>query len=227
MDEAELHLTRLKKRVGMVKIGYALLLRDGRSALKRLYEISGLPIFVDLKLHDIPRTVAQAATVITSASDHIRFLTVHLSDGESIVHAARDAVRPGVGILGVTMLTSLPGEAAGEGATERVVALARIAKQAGCEGVVCSGYEAQAVKQAVGQDFLVVVPGIRPSWAEITNDDQRRAMTPGEAIAQGADYLVIGRPIFTSQDPAGAADRVVQEVDEALRRRGPIPIKPV
>ncbi|MEW6325303.1 MAG: orotidine-5'-phosphate decarboxylase, partial [Nitrospirota bacterium] len=201
-DEAALLVGRLKRRVGMLKVGYALLLREGRSVLNRLHELSGLPLFVDLKFHDIPRSVQQAATVVTSACEQVRFLTVHLNDGEAIACAAVNAVRPGVGVLGVTVLTSLSAAPdAAHGASEQVTALARVGRQAGCEGVVCSGHEVQAVKQALGREFLVIVPGIRPGWAEITNDDQRRAMTPGEAISRGADYLVVGRPIAASPDP--------------------------
>jgi len=221
LEDADFYLNALKGRVGLVKIGYSLIIREGRSVLDRLHELAGVPLFVDLKFHDIPRTVHQAASALVAASDHIRFLTVHTCDGEAIVRAAVSGVKPGVGVLGVTVLTSLPADsagAAGQGHDEaettqgRVVALAQLARRAGCEGIVCSGHEAGAVKAALGRDCLVVVPGIRPDWSEVTHDDQRRAMTPAQAIAAGADYLVIGRPIAAAKDPAGAAGRIAEEI---------------
>ena len=232
LEDAVFYLGALKRRVGLIKIGYSLLIREGRSVLDRLYELAGVPLFVDLKFHDIPRTVQQAASALVSASDHIRFLTVHTCDGEAIVRAAVAGVKPGVGVLGVTVLTSLPageglpagsaGRAGNDEAAEstqgRVVALAQLARRAGCEGIVCSGHEVRAVKTALGRDCLVVAPGIRPDWSEITHDDQRRAMTPAQAIAAGADYLVIGRPIAAAKDPAGAAERIAGEIAEALSR---------
>jgi orotidine-5'-phosphate decarboxylase len=198
-----------------------------------------VPLFVDLKFHDIPRTVQQAVSALVAASDHIRFLTVHTCDGEAIVRAAVSGVKPGVGVLGVTVLTSLPavgdppdelmgpsgaGSAGGSGKVhdeahstqDRVVALARLARRAGCEGIVCSGHEVRAVKAALGRNCLVVVPGIRPDWSEVTHDDQQRAMTPAQAIAAGADYLVIGRPIAAAKDPAVAAERIAGEIAGAM-----------
>jgi len=223
LEDAVFYLGALKRRVGLVKIGYSLLIREGRSVLDRLHELAGVPLFVDLKFHDIPRTVQQAASALVAASDHIRFLTVHTCDGEAIVRAAVAGVKPGVGVLGVTVLTSLPAQTGSTAATEeaettqgRVVALAQLARRAGCEGIVCSGHEVRAVKTALGGDCLVVVPGIRPDWAEITHDDQQRAMTPAQAITAGADYLVIGRPIAAAKDPAGAAERVAGEIAQAL-----------
>jgi len=234
LDDAVFYLGALKRRVGLVKIGYSLLIREGRSVLDRLYDLAGVPLFVDLKFHDIPRTVQQATSALVAASDHIRFLTVHTCDGEAIVRAAVAGVKPGVGVLGVTVLTSLPAAAGlpasasgrshegpregndAEGTRGRVVALAQLARRAGCEGIVCSGHEVQAVKAALGQACLVVVPGIRPDWSEITHDDQQRAMTPAQAIAAGADYLVVGRPIAAARDPAAAAERIAQEIAGAL-----------
>jgi orotidine-5'-phosphate decarboxylase len=231
LDDAVLYLGMLKGRVGLVKIGYSLLIREGRSVLDRLYELAGVPLFIDLKFHDIPRTVQQAVSALVSASDHIRFLTVHTCDGEAIVRAAVSVVKPGIGVLGVTVLTSLPAgafEGTHEGPPQgndaettqgRVVALAQLARRAGCEGIVCSGHEVRAVKAALGQACLVVVPGIRPDWSEVTHDDQQRAMTPAQAIAAGADYVVVGRPIAAARDPAGAAERIAGEIAEALNSR--------
>ncbi|HTP40867.1 MAG TPA: orotidine-5'-phosphate decarboxylase [Nitrospiria bacterium] len=219
LDEAVHYLGALKHRVGLVKIGYSLLIREGRSVLDQLHELAGVPLFVDLKFHDIPRTVQQAASALVAASDHIRFLTVHTCDGEAIVRAAVAGVKPGVGVLGVTVLTSLPAGDDAENTQGRVVSLATLARRAGCEGIVCSGHEVQAVKAALGRECLVVVPGIRPDWAEITHDDQRRAMTPAQAIAAGADYLVVGRPIAAAKDPAGAAEWISDEIARAFASR--------
>lgn len=223
LDDAVSYLGALKGRVGLVKIGYSLLIREGRSVLDRLFELAGVPLFIDLKFHDIPRTVQQAASALVAASDHIRFLTVHTCDGEAIVRAAVSGVKPGVGVLGVTVLTSLPAHTGAPGGEEeaettqgRVVALAQLARRAGCEGVVCSGHEVRAVKAALGRACLVVAPGIRPDWSEVTHDDQQRAMTPAQAIAAGSDYLVIGRPIAAASDPAGAAERIAEEIAQAL-----------
>lgn len=216
LDDAVNYLNALKGRVGLVKIGYSLIIREGRSVLDRLHELAEVPLFVDLKFHDIPRTVQQAVSALVAASDHVRFLTVHTCDGEAIVRAAVAGVRPGVGVLGVTVLTSVSAAVdEAESTQSRVVALAQLARRAGCEGIVCSGHEVQAVKAALGRECLVVVPGIRPDWSEVTHDDQQRAMTPAQAIAAGADYLVIGRPIAASKDPAGAAERIAEEIAEA------------
>jgi orotidine-5'-phosphate decarboxylase len=232
MEDAVVYLNALKRRVGLIKIGYSLIIREGRSVLNRVHDLAEVPIFVDLKFHDIPRTVQQAASALVAASDHLRFLTVHTCDGEAIVRAAVAGIKPGVGVLGVTVLTSLPAAAGlpddsmgagsdggpGQGKDEaertqdRVVTLAQLARRAGCEGIVCSGHEVRAVKAALGRDCLLVVPGIRPDWSEVTHDDQRRAMTPAQAIAAGADYLVIGRPIAADKDPAGAAERIAEDI---------------
>jgi orotidine-5'-phosphate decarboxylase len=213
---AQPYLTTLKGRVGLWKVGHALLLREGPAVLARIIEQAGGQLFIDLKFHDIPNAVRQAAAALSAVSKQIRFFTVHTSDGDAAVRAAVQGAGPGVGVLGVTVLTSVAG---GSGVEARVVELAQAAKRAGCEGIVCSGHEAAAVRKTCGRDLLVVVPGIRPDWAEVTRDDQQRAMTPGEAIAAGADYLVVGRPIAAAADPAGAAGRIAGEIDEALARR--------
>ena len=127
----------------------------------------------------------------------------------------------GTKVLGITVLTSLTEEESKElgypgSIEERVLTRAGIAKRAGCAGVVCSGHEAKAVKQKFGEDFIVVTPGIRPSWSNIINDDQRRIMTPKEAILNGSDYIVVGRPISIAKDPVEASDKIAQEIEEAL-----------
>ena len=139
-----------------------------------------------------------------------------------MVRAAVEAVEGRVQVLGITVLTSLSemdSKTSGYSKTvqERVLDLARVAKKAGCAGVVCSGREAKAVKEECGKDFIVVTPGIRPNWAAVSGDDQQRIMTPGEAIRNGADYVVVGRPISQAKDPVEAAEKITQEIMEALR----------
>ncbi|MBI3622190.1 MAG: orotidine-5'-phosphate decarboxylase [Nitrospirae bacterium] len=213
LGAAQPYLTSLKGRVGLWKVGHALLLREGPAVLDRIVEAAGGKLFVDLKFHDIPNTVRQAAAALSATSNRLRFFTVHTCDGEAVVSAAVRGAGAGVGVLGITVLTSVAG---GAGTEAHVVGLAQAAQRAGCQGIVCSGREVAAVKKACGPAFLAVVPGIRPDWTEVTHDDQQRAVTPAQAIAAGADYLVIGRPIAAAKDPAGAAGRIAEEIARAL-----------
>jgi orotidine-5'-phosphate decarboxylase len=220
-DEAKATIKALKNQVGLFKVGLTLFVKEGKRLIEHLKaEVGGGRIFLDLKFHDIPETVGNASAVVASLG--VKFLTVHASDGERILKAAVQAMPPGSQILGITVLTSLAETELKElGMTlpvkERVLALAQMARRAGCAGVVCSGLEAAEVKQACGRDFVVVTPGIRPAWAQVAGDDQRRVMTPGEAIRSGADYLVVGRPIYTASDPGAAARKVAEEIEEALQ----------
>jgi len=210
--------------VGLFKIGLPLFLHEGREVVSRVRRLAGNKVLLDLKLHDIPRTVKHAAAMLRDLSDSVCFLTVHTCDGEAIVRAAVEGVGRKTAVLGVTVVTSVGDLAfrqAGASRTvaDRVAALAQLAKKAGCRGVICSGHEVDAVKRLCGERFMVVTPGIRPLWAAVEADDQQRAMTPSEAIIEGADYLVVGRPIYRDRDPVAAALRVAQEIEEALRRR--------
>ena len=119
----------------------------------------------------------------------------------------------------MTVLTSVNQESSKITPQQRVLELAQIAKTAGCDGVVCSGHEAEAVKEKLGRDFIVVTPGIRPLWGEIKKDDQKRIMAPGDAIRNGADYIVVGRPIPTAKDPAEAASRAEKIAEEIAAAR--------
>jgi orotidine-5'-phosphate decarboxylase len=183
----------------------------------------GLGVFLDLKFHDIPNTVAGSVRAAAALSG-VRMMTLHTSGGLAMMQAAREAVagrkkRPA--LLGVTILTSLDSGAlrriglAGP-ATTRVVALARLAKEAGLDGVVASAHEARAIRKACGPRFLIVVPGIRPAAAAV--HDQSRVATPAEAIRAGASYLVVGRPITGADDPAAAAQAIAKEIGSAKRK---------
>jgi len=178
---------------------------------------SGLPVFLDLKLHDIPNTVAGAVRSLLTLRPAI--LTVHAGGGTAMHEAAMEAAaEAGEGrprIVGVTVLTSLDDDDLGrmgwaQGTGETVATLAREAEAGGLDGIVCSPREAAAMRAAFGPDFDLVVPGIRPDWA--AKGDQKRVTTPAEAVAAGADVLVIGRPITGADDPAAAARRIAQEI---------------
>ena len=170
---------------------------------------TGARVFVDLKFHDIPNTVAGAMREMAKLSPAI--LNVHAQGGEAMMRAAAEAVAnttPRPKLIAVTVLTSLGSSdlsAMGIGATplEHAVRLARLAKQSGLDGVVCSPQEIAAVRNACGKDFLIVTPGVRPAGADL--GDQKRVMTPSEAVNAGADILVIGRPITGAADPVAAA----------------------
>ena len=206
----------LKGLVGGVKLGKEFFTALGPDGVHAVAEL-GLPIFLDLKFHDIPATVAGAVRAALALNPFM--LNVHASGGEAMMRAAADAVSPDPGrtlILAVTVLTSLADEdlaaiGVDGDAASQVLRLAKLAKQSGLDGVVCSAREAEALRAALGNDFKLVVPGIRPDWAG--TDDQKRITTPAEAIARGADYLVIGRPITGADDPADAARRIAAELD--------------
>jgi orotidine-5'-phosphate decarboxylase len=203
----------------MFKVGSELFTSEGPKAVEKLSGL-GFRIFLDLKFHDIPNTVSHAV-VAASRLPSVRLMTIHASGGLKMMRAAREAVgskktRPK--LLGVTILTSLDGEAlerigiAGP-PSARVVALARLAQESGMDGVVASAHEIRAVREACGPDFLVVVPGIRPTNS--AGDDQSRVATPADAIRAGADYLVVGRPITAAADPRAAALQIASEIAAA------------
>ncbi len=209
-----------------VKIGLEFFLANGPLGYRRV-SAGGLPIFLDLKLHDIPNTVAGAVRAVTPLGPAI--LNVHAAGGRAMMQAARDAAaetadkrrirRPK--LIAVTVLTSLDDAdltAVGQATptADQVRRLARLAKESGLDGVVCSPHEIEVLRRDLGEDFLLVTPGIRPSWAQVEGaqaKDQKRVMTPAEAAAAGADYLVIGRPITGHADPAKAARMTAAEID--------------
>jgi len=205
----------LRGRVGTVKLGLEAFTAGGPDLVREVNDL-GTPVFLDLKLHDIPHTVERAAR--NAARLGVAMLTVHASGGEAMLEAAvsgaATAERPPV-VLAVTVLTSLDDAALAElgvpgGAAARVGAWAGIARRSGCGGVVCSPQEAGALRTALGKGFLLVTPGIRPAGQAA--GDQRRIATPLFALTAGADVLVVGRPITAAADPAAAAAAIVAEL---------------
>lgn len=195
-----------------VKVGKELFTREGPAIVKALHD-RGFEVFLDLKYHDIPNTVAKACTV--AAEMGVWMLNVHASGGPRMLEAARQAVeQTGSGslLIAVTVLTSMDKsdlQAIGLGCDpqEQVMRLAKLTQAAGLDGVVCSAQEATLLKQNLGQEFKLVTPGIRPANADA--GDQRRVVTPAQAKADGVDYMVIGRPIAQAQNPAGALSDIL------------------
>ena len=205
----------VKPYVGGLKVGLEFISALGPDGVRRIVE-TGVPVFADVKFHDIPNTVAGAARAIAGLG--VAMFNVHASGGEAMMRAAADAVAhvtPRPLLIAVTVLTSMD-EAALEEVGQRgpaeaqVERLAALTKSSGLDGVVCSAHELAAVRKVAGPDFLTVVPGIRPSGAAV--GDQRRIMTPASARAAGADILVIGRPITAANDPAEAARLIAQDL---------------
>ncbi len=200
-----------------LKVGKELFTRLGPAFVARLQRL-GFEVFLDLKFHDIPNTVAAACAA--AADLGVWMVNVHVSGGRRMMEAARAGVsqvsQPPL-LIGVTVLTSLDrDDLASIGCPgtpgERVLALARLARDAGLDGIVCSPLEASVARAALGADFLLVTPGVRPAGAEV--GDQKRVMTPAEAVAAGADYLVIGRPITQAPDPLSAIADIERSLDD-------------
>jgi len=198
-DTALAWIESTKDSVSVYKLGLEFYLNFGNAGVARIIEETGAEIFLDLKLHDIPHTVAGAASAISHLAP--KFLTVHASGGRAMVKAASDAV-PDVSVTAVTILTSLSEDDLFEigyasPALESAVALAKMAVSAGAKAIVCSPLETAAIRSAVGPGPIIITPGVRP-LSEVGSDDQKRTMTPSDAIAQGANYVVIGRPITSA-----------------------------
>ncbi|HEX8897860.1 MAG TPA: orotidine-5'-phosphate decarboxylase [Chthoniobacterales bacterium] len=209
--EALALLGLLSDHVGMFKIGLQRYTADG-PALVRAGRFLG-KIFLDLKLHDIPNTVARA--VESAAKLGVRMLTIHLSGGSEMIRAAVAARSSGTLLLGVTVLTSSNDETLHEvgianKTNEQVLRLARLGVANGIDGLVASPQEARMLRQEFGDKIKIVTPGIRPVGSD--PGDQKRFTTPREAIESGADYLVVGRPITAAADPRAALDRIVAEL---------------
>ena len=203
LGEAEALARRLAGHVGWFKVGLELFIAHGPAAVAAIGAHG--PVFLDLKLHDIPTTVARAVRTAVTAGAGL--LTVHAAGGPPMLRAARDAAADEVRLVAVTVLTSLgPEDLTALGlppAAERVPRLAELAVAAGLDALVCAPADLAVVRRTVGEDPLLVTPGIRPDPAAV--DDHARALGPAEAVAAGADLLVVGRPITRSDDPVAAA----------------------
>lgn len=201
MERARAIATAVKRHAGGLKLGLEFFCHNGRHGVMELAEL-GLPIFLDLKLHDIPNTVAKSIQALAPITPAI--LTVHAAGGRAMLEDAKAAAPAGTKVVAVTVLTSLDGDdlaSIGVKADnqEQVERLAALAKDAGLDGIVCSGNEVAAVRRK-WKDGFFVVPGIRPANAQL--GDQKRVMTPRGAIDAGASILVIGRPVTGAADPA-------------------------
>ena len=211
---------RLRGLAGMFKIGRQLFTAEGPRAVAKLAKF-GAGIFLDLKFHDIPNTVAGAVGAAAELPG-VRLVNVHALGGKEMMRAAARAVagkRKRPKVLGVTLLTSMNEATMSDVGIlgpplKRAVQLARLAKRTGLDGVVASPLEAAEIRRACGPKFLIVVPGIRPKSAH--KNDQLRTATPAEAIRAGADYLVVGRPITSAKDPRAAAQEILEEMSAAL-----------
>lgn len=220
LEEAAGLADRLGPYVGAFKVGMQLFNSAGPEAVLRLKEKG--PVFLDLKLHDIPNTVAGAARVLTRLGAAI--INVHAAGGGAMMRAAAEAARveaekcglPRPLVIAVTVLTSMDQETFNNelgisGAIQdRVTAWSLLAKEAGLDGVVASPREITAIREACGPDFAIVTPGVRPAGSAA--NDQKRTMTPGEAVGLGATCLVVGRPVTAAPDPVKAAKAILAEI---------------
>lgn len=217
-------VSTLSGKVGMFKVGKQLFTAYGPDIV-RMIENFGAGVFLDLKYHDIPNTVAMASR--EAAKLRVKLFNVHALGGYDMMARTMETIRKEFTgadrsrVLAVTILTSsteetLRGVGIERSVEDMVVRLALLAKKAGIDGVVASPREVPLIRAACGKDFLIVTPGVRPAFA--STDDQKRVMTPADAVAAGSDYLVIGRPISAAPDPAAAVEAIV---DEIVRGRTP------
>ncbi len=221
LDEANSLIEKLRGHIGAIKLGLEFFTANGASGVRKL-EHHQIPVFLDLKFHDIPNTVAKA--IKATAGINTFMMTVHTSGGRAMLQAAIDAsmevsiitgkARPM--IIGVTVLTSLDQAdlnmtGVKDNINDQVLRLADLTQSCGLDGVVSSPYEISALRKQCGHDFTLVVPGIRPEGSD--KDDQKRTMTPAEAIKKGASYLVIGRPLTKAKDPQAAAQAIYKSLN--------------
>ncbi len=210
------YVEMLKDHVGVFKIGLELFISQGPGIVGSIRSICSNKIFLDLKLHDIPETVKRSINALSQYKPD--FVTIHPELPKGFL---KEIELFQTKILGVTVLTSIDKDMLKSmgysitDVTELVIKRARFAKEVGCHGVVCSGHEIKRIKQELGEDLIVVVPGIRPKWA-VSKDDQKRVVTPRDAIMSGADYIVVGRPIRNAKDPKKAASKIVDEIYKAI-----------
>ena len=218
-------VSELKESVGMFKVGHQLFTAYGPDIVRRIIGMGGR-VFLDLKYHDIPNTVAKASSEAVKLG--VSIVNVHALGGLDMMKAAAESVRetalrfglPSPIVLAVTILTSmdeknLRKELKITRSLQREVShLARLAQRAGMHGVVASPQEIKMLRRAVRGQFVILTPGVRPDWAG--KDDQKRTMTPGEAVAAGADYIVVGRPVLKAADRHAAVGKILEEIQSSL-----------
>jgi orotidine-5'-phosphate decarboxylase len=214
-------VSELKDSVGVFKVGLQLFTAYGPDIVRRITGMGGR-VFLDLKYHDIPNTVAKASAEAVKLG--VSIFNVHTLGGLDMMKAAVEATRetaqkldlPVPAVLGVTILTSMDELSLRKelkitrSLQREVVHLARLAQRAGMHGVVASPQEIKTLRRAVRGEFIILTPGVRPAWAD--KDDQKRVMTPGEAVEAGADYIVVGRPVLRSSDRKAAVEKIVNEM---------------
>lgn len=219
----------LKDHVGMFKVGKEVFTRFGPAIVSEIRARGGR-VFLDLKFHDIPNTVAQAARVATGMD--VSMFNIHALGGQDMMSATVESVASTVQelgisqpvILAVTVLTSLDDSNLKEmgfchGAAKTALHLAKMAKSAGLYGVVASPQDIVPIREACGKDFLIVTPGVRLDDNQVAGDDQKRVLTPREAARLGADYIVVGRPVRLAQDPVAVAEKIGKEILDGLSMR--------
>ena len=211
LTEAEQLAERIGDATGGFKVGLELFAAEGPRAVAAIEQ----PVFLDLKLHDIPTTVARAMRALDVVAPWM--VNVHALGGRAMLEAAVEAKPAPTKLLAVTILTSLSDDDLAEvglpKASEAAPTLALLAKETGCDGVVCAPRDLSGVREAVGPGLLIVTPGIRPRAA--SNDEHARGATPREAIEAGADHIVVGRPVTRAPDPRAAAEAIVAEAKRA------------
>ena len=213
LEIAKRWIDATRESVDVYKLGLEFYLTFGSDGIRSIIDEFGVEIFLDLKLHDIPKTVSSATSAVAALNP--KFLTVHASGGSSMVSAAVNAA-PHVGITAVTILTSLSEDELfrvgfANPALESAVALAELATSAGAQAIVCSPLEIAAIRAVVSPGVKIITPGVRPAGTE-GGDDQMRTMTPKAAMGEGADYVVIGRPITGAQVMGDAARKIYEEL---------------
>jgi orotidine-5'-phosphate decarboxylase len=217
------YIELLADHVGLFKVGLELFVQSGPDIDRCVQAAGAAGVFLDLKLHDIPATVHRAMAGIGDLGVH--FATVHCGESPKMIEAAVAGSRGRVQVLAVTVLTSISRQEFGAAGfrpdiypdlSALVLKRAEMAQKAGCTGVVCSGLETAQIRENFGSQFIIVTPGIRPCWAAGKKDDQQRISAPAQAVKNGSDYLVIGRPIRDAADPRQAAIRVAQEIATAI-----------
>lgn len=223
LDEAKKLIQELAEYVGVFKVGKELFTAVGPEIFKVIKENGG-EIFADLKYHDIPNTVASAARVLTRQG--VEIFNIHATGGREMIRQTREAIEDEANKLGikrpkllaVTVLTSLDNTDLAdlkinvENTGDYVLHLAQMAKESGADGIVCSPLEIEKIKKELGNDFITLTPGIRPSWS--VKGDQKRVMTPKEATKKGGDYIVIGRPIRNAENRVEVAKKILKEMGE-------------